>query len=92
MTDRPQAQMERKTKLKTDPILERLYHLGKTAKTQGWTKEECVEFVDLMEKKFIRKGITFQPGTPDGMGEFRAGQNDLVMFIRDKIFGLELSV
>lgn len=92
MTGRLVAQKERKSELKPDPILERLHHLGKTAKTQGWTQEECLEFVGLLEKRYIRKSPTWQPGAPKGAGKFRAGQNDIVMFLRDKVFELELSV
>lgn len=37
------------------------------------------QLIKLLEERFVRQ-LTWRPGCPEGYAEFRAGQNDLVVY------------
>lgn len=67
-----------------------------TQDTQEITKLECLvyealnspagkDLISALEKKFLLN-TTWLPGAPEGYAQFRAGQNDIVAFLRNSFF------
>lgn len=90
MSEEYSTEVSREVSVSPDEHMAQLQLLGKTGRTQGLTAAQCKDLVSLLEKRFIRVAPTYMPGSKDNWGEFRSGQNDMVRFLRDSVFGFKL--
>lgn len=81
--------MDREVDIPKDETREEIVRIIKTGMTQGINKEELISLLDLLEVMYVRKPPMYVPNAPDGWMQFRAGQVDIIKYLRTHCAGLD---
>lgn len=76
-----EAQLERSHNIQEDPLTTKLKTLVRTGWTQGLEPSQFKDMIYILEERFLKSPVCV-PGSVEGAGFFREGQNDTVRYLK----------